>query len=286
MLVSRLTRLACFAGLAAASIAVGQTTIVSEDFESGQAHGWETNGGEIQSGGNPGNQLRTFFMDWQWIYLRNSSEGAAVIGDLTRHGGALTFSVDIQVYTLNNWFNEPMDPANFPLVIQFADATEPWVSVYAVGQGMPSQTAGWVRYTFEVPDPASTTLPAGWGGTGDEDPVTFEPRLPAGRTYTSVLQNVGEMRLTTAVPGYFYVSSFWDVGFDNVLVTVGAGQSCYANCDGSTTAPTLNVQDFACFLNAFASGASYANCDNSTAAPVLNVQDFACFLNSFAAGCT
>jgi hypothetical protein len=28
----------------------------------------------------------------------------------------------------------------------------------------------------------------------------------------------------------------------------------------------LNVADFACFLNRFASGDSYANCDNSTTA--------------------
>jgi hypothetical protein len=61
--------------------------------------------------------------------------------------------------------------------------------------------------------------------------------------------------------------------------------SCYPNCDGSTVAPTLNVQDFACFLNRFASGDTYANCDNSTAAPALNIQDFSCFLNAFAAGC-
>jgi hypothetical protein len=64
-----------------------------------------------------------------------------------------------------------------------------------------------------------------------------------------------------------------------------AAAACYPNCDGSTATPILNVQDFACFLNAFASGDSYANCDGSTAIPVLNVQDFACFLNGFAAGC-
>jgi hypothetical protein len=62
--------------------------------------------------------------------------------------------------------------------------------------------------------------------------------------------------------------------------------ACYANCDGSTATPCLNVSDFSCFLNAFASGASYANCDGSTTVPVLNIQDFACFLNSFAAGCS
>jgi hypothetical protein len=71
------------------------------------------------------------------------------------------------------------------------------------------------------------------------------------------------------------------------LVFTGApAPVCYPNCDNSTTAPILNVQDFGCFLNAFASGDSYANCDNSTTVPILNVQDFGCFLNSFAAGCT
>jgi hypothetical protein len=64
------------------------------------------------------------------------------------------------------------------------------------------------------------------------------------------------------------------------------GGSCYANCDGSTVAPALNVNDFTCFLNRFAAGDPYANCDASTAAPVLNVNDFTCFLNAFAAGCS
>ncbi len=61
--------------------------------------------------------------------------------------------------------------------------------------------------------------------------------------------------------------------------------ACYANCDGSTTPPVLNVIDFACFLNRYASGDPYANCDGSTTPPVLNVIDFACFLNLYAAGC-
>jgi hypothetical protein len=69
----------------------------------------------------------------------------------------------------------------------------------------------------------------------------------------------------------------------NATLTIAS--SCYANCDGSTVAPILNVGDFACFLNAFASGDTYANCDGSTTPPILNVGDFACFLNAFAAGC-
>jgi hypothetical protein len=60
---------------------------------------------------------------------------------------------------------------------------------------------------------------------------------------------------------------------------------CYANCDGSTTAPVLNVADFTCFLQKFAASDPYANCDGSTTAPVLNVADFTCFLQKYASGC-
>jgi trimeric autotransporter adhesin len=69
---------------------------------------------------------------------------------------------------------------------------------------------------------------------------------------------------------------------------------CYANCDGSSAAPILNVGDFLCYISEFAAATSlphvqqvdhYANCDASTTAPALNVDDFTCFMNQFAAGC-
>ena len=90
------------------------------------------------------------------------------------------------------------------------------------------------------------------------------------------------------------------VSFDNKLYAGGliglaAGQAssmiarwgcvCFANCDNSGISPILNVNDFQCFLNAFAAGDPYANCDGSTIPPVLNVNDFQCYLNKFAAGC-
>ncbi|MFN0131398.1 MAG: GC-type dockerin domain-anchored protein [Phycisphaerales bacterium] len=61
--------------------------------------------------------------------------------------------------------------------------------------------------------------------------------------------------------------------------------ACYANCDGSSVPPALNVSDFICFLNKYAAGDSLANCDGSTTPPALNVTDFICFLNRYAAGC-
>jgi hypothetical protein len=89
----------------------------------------------------------------------------------------------------------------------------------------------------------------------------------------------------------------WSYGTLNAPVfriTVDSGPVCYANCDGSTTAPILNVEDFTCFINEFAAAQGlpheqqlthYANCDQSTTAPVLNVEDFTCFINAFAQGC-
>jgi hypothetical protein len=77
-------------------------------------------------------------------------------------------------------------------------------------------------------------------------------------------------------------------------LTIGAAQTCYANCDNSTTDPILNVEDFICFVSKFADGqllpheeqiTHYSNCDGSTTTPVLNVEDFLCFVAAFAAGC-
>jgi hypothetical protein len=78
----------------------------------------------------------------------------------------------------------------------------------------------------------------------------------------------------------------WQINQVRVVAqATGCQSNCYANCDGSTTAPILNVADFVCFQSLFAAGDSRANCDGSTTPPVLNVGDFVCFQAAFAAGC-
>jgi probable HAF family extracellular repeat protein len=79
---------------------------------------------------------------------------------------------------------------------------------------------------------------------------------------------------------------FSDVGQEAFVADLHTGPPpCYPNCDGSTTAPILNVNDFICFQSLFASGDPRANCDGSTNPPILNVNDFVCFQSAFAAGC-
>ncbi|MCA9277691.1 MAG: hypothetical protein H6815_02780 [Phycisphaeraceae bacterium] len=54
---------------------------------------------------------------------------------------------------------------------------------------------------------------------------------------------------------------------------------CFADCDGNGT---LNIFDYICFGNAYASGLMWADCDGNGA---LNIFDYICFGNEYAAGC-
>jgi len=69
------------------------------------------------------------------------------------------------------------------------------------------------------------------------------------------------------------------------VLTVVTSPPCYANCDGSTVPPNLNINDFICFQTRFAAADPYANCDGSTVPPVLNISDYICFQQKFTAGC-
>ncbi len=63
------------------------------------------------------------------------------------------------------------------------------------------------------------------------------------------------------------------------------GVRCYANCDGSTTPPVLNVLDIACFMNRYAAGDPWADCNPGSSGPAPRAVDFLCFLDHFRAGC-
>jgi glucose/arabinose dehydrogenase len=106
---------------------------------------------------------------------------------------------------------------------------------------------------------------------------------------TELTERTAQLVPGGGVPGASLITSFGEDAAGD-LYWMGNGaiyklvSTCYANCDGSTTSPVLNIADFTCFLTAFAKNDCYANCDGSTTAPVLNVADFTCFLTKFAAG--
>lgn len=183
-------------------------------FDNG-TEGWSVGGRDSISltGGNPGANLDVELIDVFGADIRNDTN-LNFLGDLTRFGGPLRLAVDVRIDSISFFGTEvPRD-----LVVELVDynppgSAYPYVSTYynlgVLGSNMP----GWRRFDITIADPLSTTLPMGWGGTGDEDPITFEPRLPPDRTFTSVLQSVDELRFTTFVPGFFY-------GFTNFVMQV------------------------------------------------------------------
>jgi hypothetical protein len=72
----------------------------------------------------------------------------------------------------------------------------------------------------------------------------------------------------------------------NALQSVNSGLTWAVIQDaGQGCGPAPVTQDYAFRIRGEKVSACYANCDNSTTAPVLNVEDFTCFINKFAQGC-
>jgi hypothetical protein len=124
-------------------------------------------------------------------------------------------------------------------------------------------------------DPLTNNIASIGGSPNPTAVMSFN--VPANTAYSIV---VAEVTAGAGCPSYTFNLAG---GSSNCLPTPSG---CYANCDNSTVAPCLNVNDFVCFNNAYSANAAYANCDASTSPPVLNVNDFICFNNKFASSCS
>jgi hypothetical protein len=267
--------------LGACGLAAGQTTR-TETFENGSnAAGWTTYGPNEtipSSGGNPTWHLRSEGLDTFAVRL-DSQDGlsSAFTGNYAARN-VTTLGLDAIVTHVD--FSAGGRPMTLVLCNNMGTVGDVGddVCVYIRGGTIPQPGQGWLSYSLPVPS-QSTGLPQGW------QVMTFGPtNLTDDQIWDLVIHDVDYVEWFWADPEFFYIFQMWDVGADNIFITEG-GAACYANCDGSTVAPVLNVLDFNCFLNRFSAGESYANCDGSTVAPVLNVLDFNCFLNRFSAGC-
>lgn len=207
---------ACAALLAASQAAADVTT-----FDSG-TEGWSVSGRDdiSDTGGNPGANMDVVLLDVFGMSARNESN-PAFLGDYNRFGNQVELTVDLKVNSIwmYDFDNNPMEvPRN--LVVELVDYNDPsdpfpYTSVWYNFGEISADLPGWRTFSIVI-DPSATDLPAGWGGTGDEDPDTFEPRLPPDRTFASILANVEEIRFTSLEPGWFYGFTNFDVQVDNI----------------------------------------------------------------------
>jgi hypothetical protein len=205
--------------------------------------------------------------------------------------------------TLRIWRGRPGDPGS---AVVFGDTTTSRLTssvfaglyrVFSSSTPPPGTPPDTDRPIYRNELAVGVTLPPGvywldWSTEVNNDPAVsnYNPLVTLHGLRAPVLANArqetaGATWLDITDPGG--PAACADVNADLPFVILGVVQQpCYANCDGSTQAPYLTINDFVCFQSRFASGQSYANCDGSTANPILTVNDFICFQSAFAAGCS
>ncbi|PZQ09999.1 MAG: PEP-CTERM sorting domain-containing protein [Rhodanobacter denitrificans] len=204
-------------GLLTAPLVSAQTATVT--FDAGW-DGWagpQGSGGATTieaEGGNPGAHAHTVFNNFGITFSTDAN--TAFLGD---YGTAtsVTLSVDVKVDSIT-MIGSPV-PRTLVLDVRsysLAQDGYPWTSVW-YPLALLESGQDWARYAVTF-DPRATALPAGWGGYGAEDPVTFEPRLPDGVTFADVLAQVESLAFTTLEPGMFYGFADFDLRIDNLHV--------------------------------------------------------------------
>lgn len=210
--------------LCAGSALAGDTITTTTDFSNG-AEGWVGPNGAAggpgtsiePTGGNDGAFMRTVFNDFGVSY-RNSTNDA-FLGDYTT-AESITISMDIQVEFLNFFGQDVSRPWLVELRdVDSAQGGYPYNSVWFLFDNISqANNSDWMTYSVTF-DPNAVELPTGWGGTGAEDPDTFEPTLPEGVSFSDILSGVDEMVFTTFQPGFFFGFTDHTIGIDNLSIT-------------------------------------------------------------------
>jgi len=265
------------------ALALGTSMLVADEtittFDTG-TEGWSISGRETidEGGGNPGENMHGILVDVFGADTRNRTN-VEFLGDYNRFGGSIEISIDIKVNSID-FFGTPVPRELVVDLRNFDDQTGfTWASVwYSLGVLDSRVNNEWTTYKIIIEDTATLDLPAGWRGSGAEDPDTFEPILPEGRTFASVLEQVDEITFTTFVPGFFFGFTNFDVQVDNITVR-SIGAPCPADLTGDGD---LNFFDVSAFLSAFSASDPSAD---FTGDGSFNFFDVSAFLTAFSAGC-
>lgn len=213
----------------ATTAALGQAQqTVNTDFESGTL-GWvgPAGGGGMTgvlptAGNGGGAGFRTIFNNFFVTFFNDTN--AAYLGDYSQFD-SVTLSIDVKVNLIEFFFS----PVPRPWLVELrnydlAQGGYPWTSVWFKWADISEATHGdWTTFSVTIDDPTATALPAGWRGYGAEDPVTFEPQLPAGVTFADVLAGVDEVAFTTGEPGFFFGFTDFDLVLDNIKIETTGG---------------------------------------------------------------
>lgn len=208
--------------LCSSSVYSATTTVAG--FDGGSDDGFMGNAVFEATGGNPGGAARhltnLFFNELRTGGLGEPAN-AGFLGDYSPYTD-VAFSVDVKTNSLTDFIGNPILRSVGVMLIDrdIQGLDGPSGVFFELGLLGTDVTPDWTTLSVTVTDPTSPTLPSGWIGFGDTDMSTYEPILPAGASFATVLAGVDEFRITGAVPGFFFGDAYWDVQIDNIGVTV------------------------------------------------------------------
>jgi hypothetical protein len=183
-------------------------------------------------------------------------------------------------------------PHVFAACAEYDGAMMTWPNMQLFFPQTASEVFGGSQSTFDRFSPwARTTANAAVLRGGPPIRMVVGALLPQNRSFRDHLTGLAiqvsyvEAACGHDLPCLLNAQGLNSAAFFAARMNLSCRDTCVANCDCSTTSPTLNVADFTCFLQRYAAFDPRANCDGSTDAPILNVADFSCFLQQYAAGC-
>jgi hypothetical protein len=198
--------------------ATAQTTV--ETFEGGTNNaGWAFNpGADIiePTGGNPGAWLHNPLLDTFAPILTSSFGVPSDFNGNLRAKGVISMGVDGRT----DHADFGAGGRNFSILLRNTRGTPGDFDdddyAYFVGPLVPQVGEGWRSYNFAIPSQDTSAVPAGWSGGHAGDPENFRP----GVTWNDVITNVDRVEFWWLHPAHFAIFQQWNVGVDNVSVTV------------------------------------------------------------------
>jgi hypothetical protein len=208
------------AALAVATDALAGVTVVG--FDNGDPSGFGGNAFFVGGDGNPGGNAH-HFNDSFGQTLRTGGPGNPLNSAFVGNYGAVdsvTIGFDLRVDSITNFIgNEIVQSIGIMLIDHDTQGPNGSAGVFFdLGLIGASLQSDWTHLEVTIDDTSSMALPTGWIGFGDEN-QNFEPVLPNGATFASILSSVDEFQITTFVPGFFFTNSFWDMRIDNVSIS-------------------------------------------------------------------
>jgi hypothetical protein len=205
--------------LFAAGAARAQTFV--DTFEGGvNTAGWTFNSQSPDviepAGGNPGAWLHNAGLDTFAPILTNTEGVPSLFTGNLRARGVTSIGVDARTDAAT--FGAGGRQFSLLLRNTRGTPTNPDDDDYAyfVGPTVPQIGEGWKSFDFNVPSQDTSAVPAGWSGGHAGDPENFRP----GVTWNDVITDVDVVEFWWLHPAFFAIFQQWDVGVDNVRVTV------------------------------------------------------------------